>query len=119
MGQLIVDHCLNGYNSTLFAYGQTGAGKTFSLVGKLDDPHQFGIIPRAGMYLFKSLEKKLENEELKDYQVTMNSCEIYLSKIRDLLKPTKTELRVRTRRDRTTYVDGIFDIYVHNMQEVF
>lgn len=43
----IVENALDGFNGTIFAYGQTGAGKTFTMVGDYKDPEIKGIIPRA------------------------------------------------------------------------
>ncbi len=43
----IVENALEGFNGTMFAYGQTGAGKTFTMVGDYKDPHLKGIIPRG------------------------------------------------------------------------
>jgi hypothetical protein len=43
----IVENALDGYNGTIFAYGQTGAGKTFTMVGDYVDPEWKGLIPRA------------------------------------------------------------------------
>jgi kinesin family protein 5 len=116
MGKNVVDNVLNGFNSTLFAYGQTGAGKTFTLVGKLDKPDLFGVIPRAGRYLFECLEA---NKELQNYVVKMNVCEIYLEKLKDLLKPSAKELQVRVKKNGSTYIEGIHEEYVKNLDEVF
>lgn len=43
----LVESALEGYNGTVFAYGQTGAGKTFTMVGDYKDPEIKGIIPRT------------------------------------------------------------------------
>lgn len=51
-GAPIVDNCMAGYNSSIFAYGQTGAGKTYTMLGKLggpgEDPHEQVGSARAG-----------------------------------------------------------------------
>jgi hypothetical protein len=50
-------HCvqgvLEGYNGTVFAYGQTGCGKSFSMQGVTDPPSQRGIIPRSFEHIFE------------------------------------------------------------------
>jgi len=116
MGKSVVDNVMNGFNSTLFAYGQTGAGKTFTLVGKLDTPELFGVIPRAGQYLFECLES---NKELQSFVVKMNVCEIYLEKLKDLLRPSAKELRIRVKKNGATYIEVIHEEYVKNIAEVF
>jgi len=116
MGKGVVDNVMNGFNSTLFAYGQTGAGKTFTLVGKLDNPELFGVIPRAGQYLFEQLNS---NEELDSFVVKMNVCEIYLEKLKDLLKPSPKELQVRVKKNGSTYIEGIHEEYVKDLEAVF
>ena len=45
--QEVVDHVLRGYNGTIFAYGQTGAGKTYTMSGDTQSYQQRGIVPRA------------------------------------------------------------------------
>jgi chromosomal replication initiation ATPase DnaA len=47
---------LEGYNGTIFAYGQTGTGKTHTMTGKEDDYKERGIIPRAFEDIFKGVE---------------------------------------------------------------
>jgi chromosomal replication initiation ATPase DnaA len=49
----LVESVLEGYNGTIFAYGQTGCGKTHSMVGKLDDQHLHGLIPRSFTHVLK------------------------------------------------------------------
>ncbi len=44
----MLDHAFEGYNVCIFAYGQTGAGKSYTMMGKQDDDGNEGIIPRYG-----------------------------------------------------------------------
>ena len=46
-----IDDFFMGKNSTIFAYGQTGSGKTYTMFGSMNDPENFGIIPRT-LYLY-------------------------------------------------------------------
>ncbi|XP_042223542.1 kinesin-like protein KIF19 isoform X3 [Homarus americanus] len=83
----LVNDVVNGFSATVFAYGATGAGKTFTMVGTQDEP---GIMVRALNDLFQSLG---ENESRKT-KITMSYLEIYNENIRDLLQPSGTlELR--------------------------
>lgn len=51
----IVESALDGFNGTVFAYGQTGAGKTFTMVGDYKDPEIKGIIPRAFDHVIQAI----------------------------------------------------------------
>jgi hypothetical protein len=53
MSECCVQGVLEGYNGTVFAYGQTGCGKSFSMQGIPDPPTQRGIIPRAFEHIFE------------------------------------------------------------------
>ena len=52
----IVSKALQGYNCTVFAYGQTGTGKTFTLEGDMGNPSRAGIIPRCIHHLFQQID---------------------------------------------------------------
>ena len=52
----IIENVLEGYNGTIFAYGQTGTGKTHTMTGKETDPIQKGIMPRSFEDIFKRIE---------------------------------------------------------------
>ena len=51
----IVESVLEGYNGTIFAYGQTGTGKTFTMEGKENPPELTGIIPRTFQHIFQHI----------------------------------------------------------------
>ena len=51
-----MENALEGYNGTVFAYGQTGAGKTFTMVGDYKDPYIKGIIPRAFDHVIQAIQ---------------------------------------------------------------
>lgn len=52
----IVESVLEGYNGTIFAYGQTGTGKTHTMEGKSSPPEMRGIIPRTFEHIFKVID---------------------------------------------------------------
>jgi len=52
----LVESVIEGYNGTIFAYGQTGCGKTHTMMGYKDDPAEHGIIPNAFNHIFGSLD---------------------------------------------------------------
>lgn len=83
---------VEGYNGTVFAYGQTGCGKSFSMQGIENPATQRGIIPRAFQHIFESIEVA-ENTK---YLVHASYLEIYNEEIRDLLSSNiKQKLEVR------------------------
>lgn len=115
-GSALVDNVLNGFNSTLFAYGQTGAGKTWSLVGMLDNPELFGLMPRVTKYMFNKLKT---NPEIESSHVKMMVCEIYNEKLKDLIHVSKMELKIRQKRSGATYIEGIVEKEVNTEEQVF
>jgi hypothetical protein len=79
--QGIVENVLQGYNGTIFCYGQTGAGKTYTMIGSKEDP---GIIPRVFSHIFTSIEDRLDGEK---FLISVSFLELYNEEIRDLLQP--------------------------------
>ncbi|ODQ63380.1 kinesin-domain-containing protein, partial [Nadsonia fulvescens var. elongata DSM 6958] len=81
----ILKEMISGYNCTIFAYGQTGTGKTFTMSGDLADnhgrpAHDAGIIPRTLFQLFRELDK-----ETAEYSVKVSYIELYNEELRDLI----------------------------------
>ncbi|KAI4194844.1 MAG: hypothetical protein LQ346_003605 [Caloplaca aetnensis] len=112
-----VDDILNGYNGTVFAYGQTGAGKSYTMMGAdIDDQEQKGIIPRIVEQMFESILRSPGNIE---YTVRVSYMEIYMERIRDLLVPQNDNLPIHEEKSRGVYVKGLLEIYVSSVQEVY
>lgn len=112
-----VDDILNGYNGTVFAYGQTGAGKSYTMMGSdIDDDEGKGIIPRIVEQVFTSIMTSPSNIE---YTVRVSYMEIYMERIRDLLMPQNDNLPVHEEKSRGVYVKGLLEIYVSSVQEVY
>ncbi|WEW62043.1 Kinesin heavy chain [Emydomyces testavorans] len=112
-----VDDILNGYNGTVFAYGQTGAGKSYTMMGSdIDDEEGKGIIPRIVEQIFASIMTSPGNME---YTVRVSYMEIYMERIRDLLLPQNDNLPVHEEKSRGVYVKGLLEIYVSSVQEVY
>jgi kinesin family protein 5 len=112
-----VDDILNGYNGTVFAYGQTGAGKSYTMMGSdIDDDEGRGIIPRIVEQIFASILTSPSNIE---YTVRVSYMEIYMERIRDLLVPQNDNLPVHEEKSRGVYVKGLLEVYVSSVQEVY
>ncbi|XP_017303600.1 kinesin-like protein KIF17, partial [Diaphorina citri] len=92
---------LEGYNSTVFAYGQTGCGKSFSMQGVPEPPSQRGIIPRAFEHIFESISLA----ERTKYLILASYLEIYNEEIRDLLSTEcRRKLDLKESPDKGVYV---------------
>ena len=82
LGTNVLAKAWEGYNNTIFAYGQTGAGKSYSIFGY---PGNKGIIPMAATQLFVKMGE--ETDPNVRFEVTVQMVEIYMEKIQDLLVP--------------------------------
>ncbi|KAI0508548.1 kinesin-domain-containing protein [Xylaria bambusicola] len=112
-----VDDILNGYNGTVFAYGQTGAGKSYTMMGtNIEDDVGKGITPRIVEQIFTSI---LSSPPTIEYTVRVSYMEIYMERIRDLLAPQNDNLPVHEEKNRGVYVKGLLEIYVSSVEEVF
>lgn len=89
IGQPMVEEVLQGFNGTIFAYGQSGTGKTFTMEGAdWDGPtlgHDAGVIPRTVVHIFNALANIPED----NYAVKVSFLEIYNEELFDLLHPGK------------------------------
>ncbi|KIV95231.1 hypothetical protein PV10_02908 [Exophiala mesophila] len=111
-----VQDVMNGYNGTVFAYGQTGAGKSYTMMGDMDDQEKKGIIPRITEQIFDSI--LVHGSAQVEYTVGISYLEIYMEKIRDLLNPVMDNLPINE-GPRGPYVKGLREIYVNTVDEVY
>eukprot|EP01063_Lacrimia_lanifica_P010926 TRINITY_DN1768_c1_g3_i1.p1 TRINITY_DN1768_c1_g3~~TRINITY_DN1768_c1_g3_i1.p1 ORF type:complete len:1110 (+),score=579.53 TRINITY_DN1768_c1_g3_i1:108-3437(+) len=90
----LVQSVLDGYNSTVFAYGQSGSGKTFTMTGRPGSVHA-GMMPHALEAIFEGI-KKLESPQ-KSYRVKVQYLELYNGRAKDLIskgkKPANLEIK--------------------------
>jgi len=87
----VIADVLKGYESTVFAYGQTGTGKTYTMEGSLSAPSQYGIIPRSTEAIFLTLK----NSEFESSRVACSFLEIYNEELHDILAPIDTSPKAR------------------------
>ena len=113
----IVNAVMQGVNGTIFAYGQTSSGKTFTMTGPdLHDPELSGITPRMIYSIFESISN---SDPCIEFTVKVSYCEIYLEKIRDLLNTDKNNLKIHEDRSRGVFISELTEKYVSDVQEVF
>jgi kinesin family member 5 len=113
----IVEAVLQGFNGTVFAYGQTSSGKTFTMTGPdLSSSELMGVIPRMVSTVFNKI---IEADSKLEFQVKVGYCEIYLEKIKDLIDTTKVNLKVHEDRTRGVYIADLTEEYVSSESEVY
>jgi kinesin family member 22 len=97
----IIPQALNGYNTSVFCYGATGAGKTFTMQGNASKP---GIIPRVAKRLMDTVNAR------GGFKVSVSYLEIYNERVKDLLDPKDADMPIRQ--------DIHGNIVVHNLSEM-
>ncbi|KAK9306150.1 hypothetical protein QLX08_003054 [Tetragonisca angustula] len=116
IGEEMLEHAFEGYNVCIFAYGQTGAGKSYTMMGKQEEGQE-GIIPQICKDLFRKISRN-SNECLK-YSVEVSYMEIYCERVRDLLNPkNKGNLRVREHPLLGPYVEDLSKLAVMSYQDI-
>ena len=114
-----VESVLSGYNSTIFAYGQTGTGKTFTMEGfTFDylDPNR-GIIPRTIEDIFKYIENNTNSNTT--FIIRATYLQIYNEQISDLLKPEKKNLSIRESKQKGLYVESLSEWAVRSPNDIY
>ena len=111
----IVDSIFQGYNGTVFAYGQTGCGKTFTMMGVVTDPNLKGIIPNAFSHIFGFI--KTEGES-KKFFLRCSFVEIYNEEVRDLLGKNNRKLDIREDPKKGTFLRDVTYITIKNTSDI-
>lgn len=112
----IVESVMEGFNGTIFAYGQTSSGKTHTMQGSdITDENMMGIIPRIVRHIFNQIDEASEDIE---FTVKVSMIEIYMERIRDLLDPKKINLQVHEDKERGVFIGDVTETYVTEAYEV-
>ncbi|NP_001277735.1 kinesin-like protein KIF3A isoform 3 [Mus musculus] len=112
----IIDSVLEGYNGTIFAYGQTGTGKTFTMEGVRAVPGLRGVIPNSFAHIFGHIAKA---EGDTRFLVRVSYLEIYNEEVRDLLGKDQTQrLEVKERPDVGVYIKDLSAYVVNNADDM-
>uniref|UniRef100_A0A8D3ECD5 plus-end-directed kinesin ATPase n=1 Tax=Scophthalmus maximus TaxID=52904 RepID=A0A8D3ECD5_SCOMX len=117
IGKEMLAHAFEGYNVCIFAYGQTGAGKSYTMMGKQEEGQE-GIIPMLCEDLFEKINDDCNKEKLS-YSVEVSYMEIYCERVRDLLNPkNKGNLRVREHPLLGPYVEDLSKLAVTSYTDI-
>ena len=108
---------MEGFNGTVFAYGQTSSGKTHTMLGpNITDESERGMIPRMVSHIFEEIGNAGQEME---FQVKVSMVEIYMEKVHDLINPSTQDLKIREERGKGVYIENVTEIYVSEEAEVY
>lgn len=111
----LVDSVLLGFNGTIFAYGQTGTGKTYTMEGIFSDPEKRGVIPNSFEHIFSHIARS-HNQQ---YLVRASYLEIYQEEIKDLIaKDQARRLELKERPDTGVYVKDLSSFVCKSIEEI-
>ncbi|XP_026146411.1 kinesin-like protein KIF3C isoform X2 [Carassius auratus] len=111
----LIDSVLRGFNGTIFAYGQTGTGKTYTMQGQWLDAERRGIIPNSFEHIFTHISRS-QNQQ---YLVRASYLEIYQEEIRDLLtKDHSKKLELKESADSGVYIKDLSSFVTKNVKEI-
>jgi len=111
----LVDSVLDGFNGTIFAYGQTGTGKTYTMEGLHDIPEQRGVIPNSFEHIFSHIAKSGNQQ----YLVRASYLEIYMEDVKDLLsKDQSKSLDLKESPDTGVYVKDLSTFVCKSISEI-
>ncbi|XP_068564558.1 kinesin-like protein KIF3C [Cebidichthys violaceus] len=114
----LIDSVLAGFNGTIFAYGQTGTGKTYTMQGAWMDPEKRGVIPNAFDHIFTHISRSQSD---KQYLVRASYLEIYLEEVLDLLDPNHGNARaleLRESPESGVYVRDLTSCVCKSIKEI-
>eukprot|EP01133_Synstelium_polycarpum_P020248 gene20248-24277_t len=98
--QSLIDDVINGYNAAIIAYGKTGTGKTFTMLGDQEESPsieiegQCGIIPRAMSDLIQRIDEIASQQKYR-FTLTVSNIEVIQERVRDLLSADKRDIEIR------------------------
>ncbi|CDQ92650.1 unnamed protein product [Oncorhynchus mykiss] len=112
----LIHSVLDGFNGTIFAYGQTGTGKTYTMQGAWLEPERRGVIPNAFEHVFTQISRSAADRQ---YLVRASYLEIYREEIRDLLDPNPPHtLELRESPESGVYVRDLTSCVCKSVKEI-
>jgi kinesin family member 11 len=114
----LVDEVLQGYNCTIFAYGQTSTGKTYTMEGKRGENNELieeeqGVIPRCVEHIVNYLKK-----QKSEYTIKLSCLELYNEEIQDLLSNEKKQIRLFDEKNKSVNVQGLEEKIVKDCSDI-
>ncbi|KAI8747953.1 kinesin protein KIF15, partial [Biomphalaria glabrata] len=122
VGKKIIEDCLNGYNGSILAYGQTCSGKSFTMFGpseNLESSQLRGVIPRSLEYLFRVIAHQQDHGSKKQFLCRCSFLEIYQEQIIDLLDTASQGIRLREIMNKGVFVDGLIEQVICNSRDAY
>ena len=115
VGKEIVKDVMKGYNGTIFAYGQSGSGKTFTMYGTANtcNAHTSGLIPRIVNDIFTYVQESDDNVK---FQLKLSMLQIYKEVIYDLFTGEK-DLKIKESPSKGIYVEGLSEVYLSTVED--
>ena len=111
----LVDNVLDGYNGTIFAYGQTGCGKTHTMMGSNESEESRGIIPRT----FSQIMTLTKNDSSKTHLIRCSFIEIYNEEIHDLLgRDVKARMELKECPEKGVFVKDLLQLEVDTIEKM-
>ncbi|XP_029452136.1 kinesin-like protein KIF3C isoform X2 [Rhinatrema bivittatum] len=111
----LIDSVLQGFNGTIFAYGQTGTGKTYTMQGVWAESEKRGIIPNSFDHIFTHISRS-QNQQ---YLVRASYLEIYQEEIRDLLaKDQSKRMELKENPETGVYIKDLSSFVTKNVKEI-
>eukprot|EP00906_Rhabdomonas_costata_P010915 RCo015358 len=114
--QPMIEATMEGFNSTIFAYGQSGSGKTHTMAGSFEIEEEKGIIPRSFEYIFQKIK---ESPSTVTWRLFCSYLELYNGKCRDLLCDSQVSLQIREAQDKSFFVQDLTMPEVKFMKELY
>lgn len=119
----LIEAALDGFPVTIFAYGQTGAGKSFTIFGKEDGLTERklraqptdGLLPRIAVELMRVVDLRRQDVE---YTLRLTCVEIYNEQVRDVFDPRKESLHVRSSKQHGFFLENATVVQCESAQEI-
>ncbi|XP_022156790.1 kinesin-like protein KIN-1 isoform X2 [Momordica charantia] len=117
LAQPIVRDALNAVNGTIITFGQTGAGKTYSMEGPgiLEcDVAEKGLLPRVVEGIFECTKC---SDEMSKYSIKLSMVEIYMEKVRDLFDLSRDNVQIKESKSHGIMLNGVIEMPIKDPPE--
>ena len=111
----LISAAFEGINGTLFCYGQTASGKTYTMEGIPSDENLKGIIPRMMKFVFEIINSQSSEVE---FSVKCQYYQIYNEKVQDLIDTRKSDLSIREDKNKGIWVGECTEEYIESEEEM-